>query len=71
MEQIGRFLILTGLIIAAVGGLLLLSGKLAWLGRLPGDIIIEKKNFTFYFPLATSVVISVVLTLVFWLIGRR
>ena len=71
MEQIGRFLIIAGLVMAAVGGLLVLSGKVSWMGRLPGDIIIEKKNFTFYFPLATSILISIVLSLIFWFIGRK
>ncbi|MBI5187761.1 MAG: DUF2905 domain-containing protein [Nitrospirae bacterium] len=71
MQYIGRFLIILGIIIVAVGGLLLFSGKVPWLGRLPGDIIIQKKNFTFYFPLATSILLSVILTLLFWIIGRR
>ena len=71
MEQIGRFFIIAGLVMAAVGGLLVLSGKVSWIGRLPGDIIIEKKNFTFYFPLATSILISIVLSLIFWFIGRK
>lgn len=71
MEQFGRFLIITGLIIAAVGGLMMLSGKISWMGRLPGDIIVEKKNFTFYFPLATSILVSIVLSLIFWFIGRK
>lgn len=71
MEQIGKFLILTGLVIMALGGLLVLSGKISWIGRLPGDIIIEKKNFTFYFPLATSILISLILSLIFWFIGRK
>jgi hypothetical protein len=60
-----------GLVIAAIGGLLMLSGKVSWLGRLPGDIIIQKKNFTFYFPLATSILISLLLTFIFWMLGRR
>ncbi len=60
-----------GIVCAAVGGLFLLSGKVPWLGRLPGDIIIQKKNFTFYFPLATSVLVSVILTLLLWFFGRR
>lgn len=71
IQYIGRFLIILGIIIVAVGGLLLFSGKVPWLGRLPGDIIIQKKNFTFYFPLATSILLSVILTLLFWIIGRR
>ena len=71
IQQIGRFFILLGLIISAIGALLLLSGRIPWLGRLPGDILIQKKNFTFYFPLATSIIISIILTLLFWIFGRK
>jgi hypothetical protein len=71
IQHIGKFLILLGLLISAIGGLLLLSGKIPWVGRLPGDILIQKKNFTFYFPLATSILLSLILTLLFWLLGRR
>jgi hypothetical protein len=71
IQYIGRFLIILGIVISAVGGMLLLSGKIPWLGRLPGDIIIQKKNFSFYFPLATSILLSVILTFIFWLIRRR
>ena len=71
IQYIGKFLIIFGIIIVAVGVLLLISGKIPWIGKLPGDIMIHKKNFTFYFPLATSILISVVLTFLFWLISRR
>ena len=71
VQYIGKFLILLGLIIVAIGGLLLFSEKIPWIGRLPGDIMIQRRNFTFYFPLVTSIVLSVVLTLIFWLIGRK
>ena len=71
IQNIGKFLILLGLLISAIGGLLLLSGKVPWIGRLPGDILIQKKNFTFYFPLATSILLSLILTLLFWLLGKR
>jgi len=71
MHYLGKFLILLGILIIAVGGLLLLSGKISWLGRLPGDIIIQKKNFTFYFPLATSILLSVLVTLIFWLFTKK
>ncbi|WP_203473782.1 DUF2905 domain-containing protein [Dissulfurispira thermophila] len=71
MQHIGKFLIIMGIVIAVIGGLVMLSGKISWLGRLPGDIVIQKKNFTFYFPLATSILISIILTLIFWIVGRR
>lgn len=71
IEQIGKFLLIAGLVTAAFGLLLMLGGKIPWLGRLPGDFVIEKKNFTFYFPLATSILISIVLTLIFWIAGRK
>jgi hypothetical protein len=61
----------TGAVIALTGAVLLFSGSIPWLGKLPGDIFIERKNFTFYFPLATSIVISILLTLLFLLFGRR
>ena len=68
----GRTLIVIGLILAAVGILLTLGEKLPIkLGRLPGDITIRGKNSVFYFPLVTSLLISIVLTVVLWLFGRR
>jgi hypothetical protein len=69
--NIGRLLIVFGLVIAVVGVILVLAGRLPWIGRLPGDIHVQRGNWTFYFPLATSLVVSIVLTLIFWAIGRR
>ena len=71
MSDTGRLLIVFGLLIAAVGVVLVLAGRLPWLGRLPGDISIQRGNWTFYFPLATSILVSLVLTLLFWVLGRR
>jgi len=71
LQQLGRFLVITGIVIAAVGGLLLLSGRVPWIGRLPGDIMIQRRNFTFYFPLATSILLSLVITFILWLLGRK
>ena len=71
MQHIGRLLVIFGAVIAAVGMLVILSGKLPWLGRLPGDIVLQRKNFTVYFPLATSILISLLLTLLFWLFGKK
>jgi hypothetical protein len=72
MGSLGRSLIAMGLLLAAVGVLLVLGGKLPFkIGRLPGDIVWQGKNTTFYFPLMTSLLVSAILTLVMWLIGRR
>ncbi|MGO9614339.1 MAG: DUF2905 domain-containing protein [Dissulfurispiraceae bacterium] len=71
IEQIGKLVVIAGIVVIAVGGLIMLSGKIPWLGRLPGDIIVQRKNFTFYFPLATSIILSLLLTFIFWLMGRR
>lgn len=71
IQYIGRLLIITGIIVAVLGGLLFLSGKVPWLGKLPGDIMIQRKNFTFYFPLATSIILSIVITFILWLLGRK
>jgi hypothetical protein len=68
----GRTLIVIGLILVAVGVLFTLGEKLpVKLGRLPGDITIRGKNSVFYFPIVTSLLLSVVLSLVLWLFGRR
>jgi len=64
IEAFGRILLIGGGLIAFVGLLFLLFGRLG-LGRLPGDILIQRENFTFYFPLATMIIISIVLTLIF------
>ena len=71
MQQIGKALMIAGAVIVLIGAALFLSGKVPWVGRLPGDILIERKNFIFYFPLATSILISILLTILFWFFGRR
>ena len=69
---IGRMLIAVGLLVAALGVIISFGEKLPIrLGRLPGDIIIRGKHSVFYFPLVTCLLISVVLSLVLWLINRR
>jgi Protein of unknown function (DUF2905) len=64
-----RFLIILGLVLVAAGLLWPLLQKIG-LGRLPGDIVIERENFRLYLPLGTSLLISAVLTVLFWLLGR-
>jgi ribose/xylose/arabinose/galactoside ABC-type transport system permease subunit len=71
VTNIGKLLIVIGLLIAGIGVALLFSGKIPWIGRLPGDFLFEGKNSSFYFPLTTSILISVVLSLVMWFINRR
>jgi len=70
MGALGKLLILLGVFIILIGLLLLVGEKIPWVGRLPGDIIIRKKNFTFYFPIVTSIIISIVLTLLFALFRK-
>jgi hypothetical protein len=70
-SDVGKALVALGLLIALAGVVLMLVGRVPWLGRLPGDIHIERGNFSFYFPLVTSLLLSVVLTLLLWVVGRR
>ena len=64
MEGAGRFLILLGVVAIVAGVALLYLPRIPWLGRLPGDIVLRREGFTFYFPLATSIIISILLTLI-------
>lgn len=68
-NPVSRFLITLGILLVVAGLVWPLLQKLG-IGRLPGDIVIEHNDFRFYFPIATSVLISLALTLIFWLLGR-
>jgi hypothetical protein len=70
MGGIGRILIYLGLFLVIVGIAYTFIGKIPWLGHLPGDITIERERFTFYFPLATCLIISAILSLVLYLLRR-
>ena len=70
MSDLGRLLIVIGVILVIVGAGFLLAPKIPWLGRLPGDICFKRGNFSFYFPLGTCILISIILTLIFWLFRR-
>lgn len=71
MGDLGRTLVLVGGVLLVVGLGLMLAGKVNLpIGRLPGDIVLRGKNTTFYFPLATSILLSIVLTLVLWIVNR-
>ena len=71
MGDIGKLLIFFGVILIAAGALFQILGKVPWAGRLPGDIYIRKGSFSFYFPLATCLIISLVLTLLLSLFRRK
>jgi len=70
MPSLGKSLIVIGLVIALIGVVLSFAGRIPWLGRLPGDIYVKRENFTFYFPLATSIVISLLLSFILWLFRK-
>ncbi|MDD5662327.1 MAG: DUF2905 domain-containing protein [Candidatus Omnitrophica bacterium] len=71
MQDIARALIIFGAILIAVGIFLFFMQKIPLIGRLPGDIYIQRKNFSFYFPLATCILISIILSLLFYLFSRK
>lgn len=66
----GKFLIIAGIVLLIAGLAIHFSDKVSFLGRLPGDIRIERENFKFYFPITTSILISIVLTIIFYLVGH-
>jgi hypothetical protein len=71
MAEIGRMLVLLGVALVVIGGIVMLLGRTGLpLGRLPGDVLYRGKNTAFYFPLASSILISVVLSIVLFLVGR-
>ena len=67
---LGKVLILLGVLIIVIGLLLLIGEKIPWIGKLPGDIIIRKEKFSFYFPITTCIIISIILTLLFTLFRK-
>lgn len=70
MAELGKTLIVLSGVILLIGIFLTFGGKIPWLGRLPGDISIHRDNFSFYFPLATSVLVSILLSVLFFLLRR-
>jgi DUF2905 family protein len=71
MDSLAKSLIVFGVALALLGAVLLMAGKIPFLGRLPGDILIRREHWGFYFPLTTSILISILLTLLFALFSRR
>jgi hypothetical protein len=71
MTELGKLLLILGGVLAAIGAVLLLAGRFNLpLGHLPGDLVYRGKNVVFYFPLATCVIVSLVLSLILWLVNR-
>lgn len=68
MQHPGWALIIVGVLIAVTGLVWLLAPSIPWLGKLPGDIVIERENFRFYFPLATCILLSLLLTGIMWIV---
>lgn len=70
LNPFGKVLIIIGGIIIVIGLLMMFGNKIPYIGRLPGDIIIKKKNFTFYFPITTLIILNLILLLISWLIRK-
>ena len=70
VRELGKFLLVAGIVLAAAGAFLMSGSKLPFrLGRLPGDIVVQGRNSSFYFPIVTCIVVSVVLTLLMWIVN--
>ena len=71
MAEFGKIIIIFGIILVVVGIFLVFSPKIPFIGKLPGDILIKKDGITFYFPLATSIIISIILTIIINIFLRK
>ena len=70
LGDFGKVLVILGAVIAGIGVLLMVGDKIPWIGKLPGDIIIRKEKFTLYFPVATCIILSILLTIIFSLFRK-
>jgi membrane protein implicated in regulation of membrane protease activity len=70
VTELGKMLMVVGGVLLVIGLLVTLGAKLPWLGRLPGDIYVQRDNFSFYFPLATCLLLSALLSLILFLFRR-
>lgn len=71
MTSLGKLLIIAGAVLIVLGLLALLAHRLPFIGRLPGDIYIKKEHFSFYFPLTTSIIISIILSVLLWIFRSK
>lgn len=71
MADFGKLFIFIGLLLVVIGIVFIVGNKIPFIGKLPGDIAIERNNFNFYFPITTCIIISIILSLIFWLLGKK
>jgi hypothetical protein len=71
VSSIGKLLMLIGVILLALGAVLTFIGRIPGVGRLPGDIVVKRGNFTFFFPVTTCIILSIILSLLFALFSRK
>jgi hypothetical protein len=70
LPEFGKMLLILGILFVVIGLILMLGPKIPLLGKLPGDFVVRRGNFTLYFPLATSILLSIVLTLIFFIFRK-
>ncbi len=71
VADFGKLFIFIGLLLVVIGFVFIIGNKLPFIGKLPGDIVIERRNFNFYFPITTCIIVSIILSLIFWLLGKK
>lgn len=71
ISGLGKMIFIAGIIIAVVGLIIMFFNKIPFIGKMPGDIIIKKDNFTFYFPIVTSILLSIILSLIIYFLRRK
>jgi hypothetical protein len=71
VAEFGKILIFIGLLLAILGFVFIFGNKIPFIGRLPGDIAVERRNYSFYFPVATCIIISVVISFILWLFNKK
>lgn len=69
--SLGKILILFGVVLIVFGAIFMLGGKLSWFGRLPGDIYVERKGFSFFFPITTSIIVSIIISVIIAILRKR
>ncbi|ODS32660.1 MAG: hypothetical protein SCARUB_02212 [Candidatus Scalindua rubra] len=71
VADFGKIFIFIGLLLVVIGFVFIVGNKIPFIGKLPGDIAVEKKNYSFYFPITTCIIISIILSFIFWLFSKR